>query len=248
VDNLFTLAVISDIHSNLEALESVINDLKENFPKIKEIFCLGDIVGYGPNPQKCLEIVLGKEKLFTRIIKGNHDDYVARHTTPPQVNPSARIAIEYQIHATPLEFRWELDHLPPSISTKHLNFDADIVIFHGSPQYPLTEYIYPNTLKQDNLFNYMNDAEVDILFLGHTHIPFVKKLTLNKKPKDLLIVNPGAVGQPRDNDPRASYAVIDVEERDVIIQRVEYDIRSIVEQIEISGLPKTLGLRLYQGK
>ncbi|MFX0053260.1 MAG: metallophosphoesterase family protein, partial [Candidatus Hermodarchaeota archaeon] len=213
-----------------------------------EIYCLGDIVGYGPNPQECLELVLNKEKLITRRIKGNHDDYVTRHTTPPQVNPSARIAIEYQIQATPLEFRWELDHLPPYISTKHLDLDANIVLVHGSPQYPLTEYIYPNTPKQKNLFTYMKDADIDILFLGHTHIPFVRKLALNKGLKDLLIVNPGAVGQPRDNDPRASYAVVDVEERDVIIRRVNYDIGSVTKKIESKCLPVTLGLRLYQGK
>ncbi|MFX0182328.1 MAG: metallophosphoesterase family protein [Candidatus Hodarchaeota archaeon] len=245
---MFTLAVISDIHSNLVALESVITDLKENFKDITEIYCLGDIVGYGPNPQECLEIVLNKEKLITRIIKGNHDDYVTRHNTPPQVNPSARIAIEYQIQATSLEFRWELDHLPPCISTKHLDYDANIVLVHGSPQYPLTEYIYPNTLRQENLFTYMKDADIDILFLGHTHIPFVRKLALNKGLKDLLIINPGAVGQPRDNDPRASYAIIDVEERDVIIRRVNYDIDLVTKQMESTCLPITLGLRLYQGK
>jgi len=245
VRNLFTLSVISDIHSNFEALTAVLNDLDTNFPEIKEVYCLGDLVGYGPDPKSCLEFVFNKEKFITKIVMGNHDDFVGRHSLPPQVNPIAKIANDYQIENTPLELRWKLTQLPHTISTKHGGIDKEIVFVHGSPQYPLTEYIYPHTFKQENLFNYMNSADIDILILGHTHIPFIRK---TENTRDLMIINPGSVGQPRDGDPRASYAVIDVKNFEAEIKRIDYNISSVYEKIKMSGLPISLGSRLYNGK
>jgi putative phosphoesterase len=244
---MFSLGIISDIHSNSVALESVLTHLKSNFPEVKEIYCLGDIVGYGPEPKKCLELLLNKNNQITKIIKGNHDDYVARHFIPPQVNEVARNAIDYQIKNTPLELRWELGQLPHSISYYHVKSNKEIVLVHGSPQYPLIDYVYPNSLKQQNLFEYMTTNNVDILILGHTHIPFVKKSTLNETD-ELLMVNPGSIGQPRDGDPRASYALIDLENQNANIQRVDYDISLVYNQIEASSLPIEVGLRLFKGK
>ncbi len=242
-----SLGIISDIHSNSIALESVLNHLRNNFPEVEEIYCVGDIVGYGPDPKKCLEELFNKNNQITKIVKGNHDDYVARHFIPPQVNEVARNAIDYQIKNTPLELRWELGQLPHSISYNHVKSRKEIVLVHGSPQYPLIDYVYPNSPKQQNLFEYMTTNKVDVLILGHTHIPFVKKSTLNERD-ELLMVNPGSVGQPRDGDSRASYALVDLDNQTADIQRVDYDISMVFKQIEKSGLPIEVGLRLFKGK
>ncbi|MHA2246255.1 MAG: metallophosphoesterase family protein [Candidatus Hodarchaeales archaeon] len=238
-----SLGIISDIHSNIEALEAVFNDMRNNFPTVKEIYCIGDLVGYGPDPKGCIEFLFNHD-LVTKIVKGNHEHYVDQTVTPPQVSALAKTVIDYQIRTIPLELRWELAQLPQFITTKHLN--AEIILVHGSPQYPLTAYIYPNTTKQENLFQYMIDTETDILILGHTHIPFIRKDVVNDD-KELLMLNPGAVGQPRDDDSRASYAVVDVNNMEAEIRRVEYDIDSVAKRMISIGLPESLAMRLYKG-
>lgn len=244
--DVFSIGVISDIHSNIEALKAVFADMRVVFPEVKEIYCIGDLVGYGPDPKECIEFVFNHD-LVTRIVKGNHDHYVDQTVTPPQINYLAEAAISYQIRNIPLELRWELAQLPQFITIKHLNFNPEITLVHGSPQYPLDAYIYPDTPKQENLFNYMSNTNVDILILGHTHIPFIRKQKINHD-KELLMLNPGAVGQPRDGDPRASYAVVDVENLEAEIRRVEYDIDSVAKRIISTSLPETLATRLFKGK
>ena len=241
--NVFSLGVISDIHSNIEALEVCLADMSFNYPEIKEIYCIGDLVGYGPDPKKVIE-ALFNNNLVSKIVKGNHDHYVDQTVTPPQVTPLAKTAIDYQIKNIPLELRWELAQLPQFITTKH--FNVEITLVHGSPQYPLTAYIYPDSKQQKDLFQYMCNTEIDILILGHTHIPFIRKKERNDD-KELLMLNPGAVGQPRDNNPNASYAVIDVQNMNAEIRRVEYDIYSVAKRIISVGLPESLALRLYKG-
>lgn len=243
VPNVFSVGVISDIHSNMVALKAVFADMQIRFPEIKEIYCIGDLVGYGPDPRRCIEFIFNHD-LVTKIVKGNHDHYVDQTVTPPQVTPLAKTVIDYQIKTIPLELRWELAQLPQFITTKHLN--VGITIVHGSPQYPLTAYIYPNTPEQENLFQYMTDTEIDILILGHTHIPFIRKEAVNDD-KELLMLNPGAVGQPRDDDPRASYAVVDVNNMEAEIRRVEYDFDSVAKSMISIGLPESLAMRLYKG-
>lgn len=243
---VFSLGIISDIHSNIEALKAVFADMKTFFPEIKEIYCIGDLVGYGPDPKECIELVFN-HGLVTRVVKGNHDHYVDQTVTPPQINYLAEAAINYQINNIPLELRWELAQLPQFVTIKHLNFSSEITLVHGSPQYPLNTYIYPDTPKQENLFNYMSNTNVDILILGHTHIPFVRKRKIDQN-KELLMLNPGAVGQPRDDDPRASYAVVDIENMEAEIRRVEYDIDSVANRIISASLPESLATRLFKGK
>ncbi len=240
---MFSLGVISDIHSNIKALEASLVDMEFNYPDIEEIYCIGDLVGYGPDPKKCIEFLFNNS-LVTKIVKGNHEHYVDQTVTPPQVTPIAKAAIDYQINNIPLELRWELAQLPQIITTKHLNIEITLV--HGSPQYPLTTYIYPNTQEQENLFRYMINVEADILILGHTHVPFIRKKAVNGD-KELLMLNPGAIGQPRDNDPKASYAVIDVQNMEAEIRRVDYDIDSVAKRIISVGLPESLASRLYRG-
>jgi len=241
--NVFSVGVIADIHSNFDALKAVFNDMQMSFPEITEIYCIGDLIGYGADPKKVINFILNNS-LITKIVKGNHEHYVDQTVTPPQVTPLAKAAIDYQISNIPLELRWELAQLPQFITTKHLN--KEITLVHGSPQYPLTAYIYPDTREQKNLFQYMINVEVDILILGHTHVPFIRKKAIIDD-KELLMLNPGAVGQPRDNNPKASYAVIDVQKMEAEIKRVEYDIDSVAKRIISVGLPESLAMRLYKG-
>ena len=243
---MFTLAVLADIHSNFSALKAVISDIELHYPEIKEIYNLGDMVGYGPDPQKCIEEIMSN-KLITRTIKGNHDHYVVQASIPPGINPWAEKAIHIQIENTSIEHRWQLGNQQTIIYTKHLEFPHEIVLVHGSPQYPLSEYIYPDTEKQMSLFDFMYTSNIDILLLGHTHIPFSRTKTANSE-KELLIINPGSVGQPRDNDPRASYAVIDLINLEVEIIRIEYDVESVTQRMKSIGLPKLLIDRLFEGK
>jgi putative phosphoesterase len=242
VVNLYSLGIISDIHSNFEALEACLIDMDFNYPEIKEIYCIGDLVGYGPDPKKCIKFLF-KNNLVTRIVKGNHEHYIDQTVTPPQVTPLAKAAIDYQIKNIPLELRWELAQLPQFITAKHLN--REITLVHGSPQYPLDAYVYPNTQEQEDLFQYMINLEIDILILGHTHIPFIKKNVRNDR--EALMLNPGAIGQPRDNNNKASYAVLDVQNMDAEINRVEYDIDSVAKRMISVGLPEALASRLYKG-
>ncbi|MHA2335273.1 MAG: metallophosphoesterase family protein, partial [Candidatus Hodarchaeales archaeon] len=186
---MVSLAILSDIHSNFEALKSVLRDIRKNYPEIKEIYCAGDTCGYGPEPVKCVEFILISD-LVTKTVKGNHDDFVARSVTPPMTRQSAFSSISWQINVIPLELRWELSQLPQFITFKHDIFDTDIALVHGSPQYPLDEYIYPGTKKQEKLFEYMIKTGIDILILGHTHKPFVRKKANSDSGRELLMLNP----------------------------------------------------------
>ncbi len=242
---MYSLGLISDVHSNFTAFEAVLADVNKHYPEITEIFFLGDLCGYGPDPQQSAELILNN-KLITKSVKGNHDHYIGQGITPPPTNPLAVASIDWQLSHLSLELRWQLSQLPQLITTRHLNNSHEICLVHGSPQYPLTEYIYSNSKKQENLFEFMANIGVDILTLGHTHIPFIQEKILDSGKK-LVIINPGSVGQPRDEDSRASYAVLNVEKMKAKIIRVEYDIDSVVKRIYKFGLPKKLGERLYKG-
>jgi putative phosphoesterase len=245
VTELYTLGLISDVHSNFTAFETVLNDLNTNYPEVQEIFFIGDLCGYGPDPQECAENILNN-KLITKSVKGNHDHYIGQGITPPPTNPLAVASINWQLSQLSLEHRLAISKLPQLITTRVSNTPKDICLVHGSPQYPLTEYIYPNSSKKDTLFEYMIDIGLDILVLGHTHIPFILEKVIDSGRK-LLIINPGSVGQPRDKDSRASYAILNVEAMKGKIIRLEYDIDSVVKRINKFNLPKLLGERLYEG-
>ena len=159
---MFSLGIISDIHSNIIALEASIADMELNYPEIEDIYCIGDLVGYSPDPKKCIDFLFNNRRI-TKVVKGNHEHYVDQTVTPPQVTPLAKAAIDYQIDNIPLELRWELAQLPQFITTKHMN--VEIALVHGSPQYPLTAYIYPETKEQEDLFQYMKNVEEPNLIL-----------------------------------------------------------------------------------
>jgi len=243
----YTLAVISDIHANLTALDTVLAHIIQEYPEIIEIYCPGDLAGYGPDPSAVIDLLL-KERRVTVITRGNHDHAVGgggRDTA--KFNPYAQEAIHWQVEVLSQEEKSFLYQLPNSRTCIHGSFPARIAIVHGSPTYPLDEYILPGTSQQKDLFPFMELFELDILLLGHTHIPFIDIQVSKESGNKMIMMNSGSIGQSRDRDPRASYGVIDVEKMNAEIVRVDYDIDLVERKIVEVGLPEYLGQRLHKG-
>jgi predicted phosphodiesterase len=246
-------ALISDVHSNLEALEAVLEDIRGQ--GISEIYCLGDIVGYGPNPRECLDVVLG----LPVSILGNHDQ--AAMFDPDGFNPVALRAVYWtreQLERGPgnaalINRRWDfLGELP------RIRDEGDFLFVHGSPREPTNEYVFPEHVydeqKMQNLFGRFSQY----CFQGHTHIPGVftdqgeffspeecdHQFDLNQRK---LMINVGSVGQPRDNDPRACYVVLT--DGKVTFRRVDYAVEETVQKIyAVAELDNMLGDRLREGR
>ncbi len=218
------MAIISDIHSNLPALREVLREIKG-----MQIFCCGDLVGYAAFPNEVIEVVK-KNKIIS--ILGNHD-YATITGDTSWFNPAAAAAIRWtreEIRKENLDF---LDSLPRF-------YEGDFYMVHGSPRNELDEYVSEDC-PEDELLSFFRYTFKDTMILGHTHKPFIKKLG------DRLIFNPGSVGQPRDLDQRAAYAVLDTAAKKAEIKRVEYDIDEAANAIVEKGLPVFLARRLYAG-
>ncbi len=219
------IAVISDIHANLPALEAVLREIGD----VDEILCAGDLVGYNPWPNEVISMV---RERGIRCILGNHDRAILRRDFS-YFNPIAVEACQWTLeHLTPesLEF---LASLPENMILDM--DDSRIAVHHGSP-WDEDMYVYPDMVDE----SFLEKDGADILIMGHTHVPFIAEFPSGK------ILNPGSVGQPRDGDPRASYAIID--EQGIEIRRVDYDIDRVYKEILRSGLPEVLGERLYFGR
>jgi putative phosphoesterase len=227
------LLVVSDIHGNLTALREVLDDAGEHDLAV----CAGDIVGYGPEPGGCVEAL---RELNARYVAGNHDVEV---TTGESFGANPYAAQAIRIHRRLLrskQKKW-LSSLPRSL---HIELDSvKVAVFHGSPIRPLREYIFPMDA-QIQAEHFLDSTGADVIILGHTHVPYVVRTGGG------LIVNPGSVGQPRDGDPRASYAMLDLagDEVEVANRRVEYDIDLVASQIREQGIPVPLASRLYVGR
>ena len=244
-------AIISDIHGNLEALDTVLNDIQEQ--GIEEIFCLGDVIGYGPNPRECID----RCRKFKVCLLGNHDNGAL--FDPDGFSSGAERAIFWtrrELEDTTQEGcreRWSfLASLPRTYR------DGDLMFVHGSPRSPLNEYVFPediyNQRKIDRIFGFIHKY----CFQGHTHVPGV--FTDNCRfysPTDLsneyelgdqkVMVNVGSVGQPRDNDPRSCYVILDGSH--LTFRRVEYPFDTTRNKIlDIPGLDDFLGERLTIGQ
>ncbi len=226
------VAVFSDIHSNLEAFSEV---LKAS-GRVDRYLCLGDIVGYGANPNEVIQLIKQHQML---AIKGNHDEAVLTGMAEG-FNPIAASAVEWtgrNIRPEGLAF---LQNLPLQLDLELDGLHVHMV--HGSPEEPLEEYIYPDETS-DRLQSFLSLTKADVLLLGHTHIPMNIQLAKGH------VLNPGSVGQPRDGDPRASFAILQVEGRsaECSLHRVEYDIAKAAGKILDAGLPSFDAERLYQG-
>lgn len=225
------VAFISDIHSNLEALDSVLGELRG-----EQVVCLGDIVGYGSNPN---EVIQRLKVARATAILGNHDNAVLTGDTS-MFNARAGMAARWTAaHLTPESVEF-LKGLPEEIRADFGGVKAYLT--HGSPDDNLWEYVDPST-HSDLFGHYLSKLRVKLIGLGHTHLPFVWK------GENGTVFNPGSVGQPRDMDRRASYAVLTFDRGTVEVdpRRVEYDYKKAAEKIVEAGLPASLGERLSRG-
>jgi len=244
-------AIIADIHSNLAALTAVLDDIK-NQSRIDEICCLGDIVGYGPDPQECIAILRQTTEI---CVAGNHDWAVIGSKNEVDIsefNPDAANAdlwTAQQLNDEDMEY---LSNLPLVIEK------GDFTLVHGSPRDPVREYL----LSADAAHQSLAYFKTRFCLVGHSHQPIVftfneagdcsGRYFLPDSPESTaiegqLIINPGSVGQPRDGNPDAAYAIYDSKEQLIRLYRVPYDIRSTQEKMKAHGLPVRLSARLSLG-
>ena len=242
-------AVISDIHGNLEALEAVLEDVPD---RIDEIYCLGDVIGYGASPNECCESVRSYEM---PVISGNHDLAVTDLSTDlAWFNPVAAAAIQ-----------WTRDQLTPDnaefLRTRPRVLQSEETLFvHGSVRDP-DEYILNGAVARENLAVLTADyPNVQVCFFGHTHVKTVVPSpdgpssgshdTLDLSSGGPYLVNPGSVGQPRDGDTFASYVLAEntQDETRIAYRFVEYDVEKAQDKIRAAGLPGMLADRLALGR
>lgn len=238
--------IISDIHSNLEALDAVLAAAKEH--GFEKIICLGDFVGYGANPDECVEKIAGLSN--TAAVLGNHDAAVIDVTQRELFNPVARAGILYS-EANLAESSTDYLRNLPLVIDSHLDFLA----VHSSPYKPDAWVYVVEPLEAADAFHVMTHP---LAFIGHTHFPAVHsdngsitpfapqnhiKIDQGKK----IMVNVGSVGQPRDGDARAAYVIYDSDARTVRIHRVGYDVDRAATKILDAGLPPMLADRLRRG-
>lgn len=228
------MAVLSDIHSNLEALEAVLNHIK--LQRIKTIWVAGDIIGYCANPNEVLQL-LRKENAV--MIAGDHDRQVLTLDNLKWFNEYAQQALIYTSRVLTEENKAFLKTLKET--HEETIDDRKVFMVHGSPNSPLKEYVYA-TVPDVNFLALLNKAKADILIMGHTHQPFVRRIG------GRLVVNPGSVGQPRDSTPTLEYCILDPMYMQATIQRVKYDVASAAKKIISAGLPNYLAERLFQGR
>ncbi|RQH00963.1 metallophosphoesterase family protein [Natrarchaeobius oligotrophus] len=220
------VGLISDVHGNLVALEAVLADM----PPVDELCCAGDVVGYNPWPGECVDELRARG---VPTVMGNHDAAVVGDA-PFRFNGMARAGVEHAREELTDEQRRWLASLP----TERLECDGRVKLVHGHPDDPdrYTRYTYPKEFSPRLL------ADEDVLVLGHTHVQGASQYA------EGIVVNPGSVGQPRDGDPRAGYAVVDLEAMAVETHRVEYDVDAVREAVNEAGLPVRIGRRLARGK
>lgn len=245
-------AIISDIHGNLEALQTVLADIRSQ--DCDQIICLGDVIGYGPEPQACIDLV----QKFDSTIIGNHD--LAALFDPEGFSNAAEQAILWtrkQIESgdTPENCLRRLQFLAQLPRTRR---EGELLFVHGSVRNPINEYVFPedvyNRRKMEKLFSMIQK----LCFQGHTHVPgvFTSEMAF-LRPEDIdhryqigdekAMINVGSVGQPRDGDWRSCYVIL--EESWVLFRRVEYAVDVTINRIyETPELDRFLGDRLRDGR
>ncbi len=255
------VALVSDIHSNWEAFTAVLADI--DVRGIERIVCLGDVVGYGPNPRECLDAV---RQRCSDVILGNHD--YATLYEPSRFNVGAEEAVfwtrrtlETDDEPARIAERWGFLGSLDIRKVVHDNDrgDQDLLLVHGSPRRPINEYLFPDDLHNaPNKLSACFERFRHVCFVGHTHTPgvFTSRMEFFR-PEDIggvyergnekVLVNAGSVGQPRDRDPRACYVVL--EEKTIRFIRVEYDVSTTMDKIyAIPELDDYLATRLEDGR
>jgi diadenosine tetraphosphatase ApaH/serine/threonine PP2A family protein phosphatase len=252
------IAILSDIHGNLEALTAVLADVQKQ--GAEAVYCLGDVVGYGPNPRECIDLALG----FRLTLLGNHDQG-ALFDPAGFCGPAERAIfwVRQQLERSPeprqvREKRWEF------LAERPRSHREDGLLFvHGSARNPLNEYVFPEDIYNQRKMERIFALVQRYCFQGHTHVPGV---FIEQAPDDLYqfhspeevnyayqldgrktLVNVGSVGQPRDGDPRACYVLLDGD--NLRFRRVEYDLETTIKKIyAVPDLENFLGDRLRDGR
>lgn len=216
------IGVISDVHGNAVALNAVLEDM----PPVDRIVNAGDVVGYGPHPGACIDTLRAND---VASILGNHDRAVVEGSSF-RFNSMAAAGVRYaRGELTDAQRDWLAD-----LPTDRTLIDGALKLVHGHPDDP-DRYTYSEEFTPELL------GDESVLVLGHTHVQHAARFS------DGLVLNPGSVGQPRDGDPRAAYAVLDVERFEVDLHRVEYDVEAVIEAVRAAGLPERIGTRLRDG-
>jgi diadenosine tetraphosphatase ApaH/serine/threonine PP2A family protein phosphatase len=237
--------IIADIHGNLEALEAAIQMLESR--GVDAYLCTGDIVGYGANPQECVDRV---RELGAIVVAGNHDWAVANRLSLEFFNAYAQEAVYWTRSRLTDEDLAFLFGLPL------IHEQDDLTLVHSTLEPPPEMFYY--LLTPYDALNSLRILEQPVAFVGHSHVPVTfflndqvsfsldMKIPLDRSVK--AIVNTGSVGQPRDDDPRAAFGLFDTDENVVEILRAEYDVETAAQKILKAGLPEVLASRLHQGK
>ena len=240
-------ALMADIHANLAAFTAVLEDI-DHRGGVDELWCLGDIVGYGPDPCQCIELLRQRKHI---CVVGNHDLAAIGKLPLTDFNPDAAVACRWttqQLSAGDVEY---LGSLPQIIERD------DFTLVHGSPREPVWEYLVSTGSARES-FGYFKTR---FCLVGHSHIPLIFRQSEDGScsfaplttgigqvlGKSRMIINPGGVGQPRDGDPRASYAIYDSDSSVVRLYRVPYDIESTQVRMTQHNLPMRLVVRLEHG-
>ncbi len=237
--------LISDIHANLEALTAVLSDLEKQ--SVDSIHCLGDVIGYGADPEACLKLI--QRTCDTKLL-GNHEYTALGLQSVEQFNEAAKAAAE-----------WTQQTLNEDAVAIMADFDLDralddMYLVHASPFEPdRWHYLFT----AEDAIRGFGQMKQDIGFFGHSHIPIILRErpdalphvraghTFAADPEGRYLINVGSVGQPRDNDPRACYVVYESDEQDIEFHRVEYDITTAQRKMSKASLPETLISRLSAG-
>lgn len=239
------VAIISDVHANLESLRATLVAIRKEKPDA--IWFLGDIVGYGPNPNECVELLRKEGQL---LLAGNHDWAAISLTDIEYFNPYAREAIEWTMDILTEDNKTFLKSLPIIKIVK----DEDVCLVHSSPKEPEQWHYILNTWDAYINFQFFTERTC---FIGHSHYPFIVeqdpegRISFYKDYADFkegyrYIVNVGSVGQPRDGNPRPAYALLT--KNSIEIKRGSYDIASTQKRMREAGLPPALINRLAQGR
>ena len=239
------ILVLSDVHANLAAFQAVLQDAAGKWDRI---WYLGDLIGYGPNPNECVELLRQQEHM---ALSGNHDWAALDKLDIGDFNEEARTAVLWTRSRLTEESFAFLDSLPAK------RVEDTFTLAHASPRHPVWEYILDYETAVEN-FEHFNTP---YCLVGHTHVPV---LIADEKGDDLFIytptyqetiyledtrtiINPGSVGQPRDSDPRAAYALLNIEDLTWEFHRVAYPVEETQEQMRDLGLPDALAARLAYG-
>ncbi len=239
------ILIISDIHANLTAFETVLKDAKGEW---EYVWCLGDVVGYGPDPNECVDLLRTLPHL---CLAGNHDWAALGRLDIRTFNPDARKAVTWTRETLTPQNTAYLDALPTTFVI------GDYTLAHGSPREPVWEYILEPLIAALNFPHF----ETPFCLVGHTHQPVIYELIGDDGETEAIapvyrqarhlhgrqIINPGSVGQPRDANPDAAYAILDVETHVWEHRRVAYDVASVQQRMRAHGMPERLVARLEHG-